>query len=554
MSARLVVACVQANPTVGDVAGNEAQARDLIGRAGEVGADIALFSELFLIGYPPEDLALKPAAVRACREALERLARDTAGACAALVTLPWAGEDGRPRNAIALIAEGEVRGVSFKIDLPNYGVFDEKRIFAPGDEPGLYQIDGVKVGAPVCEDIWGSAPIRLLKARGAEMLLVPNGSPFRRTADDERLTVARARVAETGLPLIYVNQVGGQDELVFDGGSFALQADGEVCMSLPMFEPALASSTWEKAGGVWRCVDAPLSQWPRGPEEIYRAMVLGLRDYVRKSGFPGVLLGLSGGIDSALCLVVARDALGAENVRAFMLPSRYTSAESLEDAAACARAVGVALDAIAIAPAVSAFEAMLAREFAGRAPDITEENLQARIRGVALMALSNKLGLMLMTTGNKSEMAVGYATLYGDMCGGYNVLKDLYKVDVYAVSRWRNANAAYGGPPGPIPERILTKAPSAELRADQTDQDSLPPYEELDAILHGLVEEEATLDEIIARGHAVATVERVQRLLYASEYKRRQAAPGVKIGGKAFGRDRRYPLVNGFRDRASGVV
>ena len=554
MSARLVVACVQANPTVGDVAGNEAQARDLIGRAGEAGADIALFSELFLIGYPPEDLALKPAAVRACREALERLARDTAGRCAALVTLPWAGEDGRPRNAIALIAEGEVRGVSFKIDLPNYGVFDEKRIFAPGDEPGLYQIDGVKVGAPVCEDIWGSAPSRLLKARGAEMLLVPNGSPFRRTADDERLTVARARVAETGLPLIYVNQVGGQDELVFDGGSFALQADGEVCMSLPMFEPALASSTWEKAGGVWRCVDAPLSQWPRGPEEIYRAMVLGLRDYVRKSGFPGVLLGLSGGIDSALCLVAARDALGAENVRAFMLPSRYTSAESLEDAAACARAVGVALDEIAIAPAVGAFEAMLAREFAGRAPDITEENLQARIRGVALMALSNKLGLMLMTTGNKSEMAVGYATLYGDMCGGYNVLKDLYKVDVYAVSRWRNANTAYGGPPGPIPERILTKAPSAELRADQTDQDSLPPYEELDAILHGLVEEEATLDEIIARGHDVATVERVQRLLYASEYKRRQAAPGVKIGGKAFGRDRRYPLVNGFRDRASGVV
>ena len=554
MSARLVVACVQANPTVGDVAGNEAQARDLIGRAGEAGADIALFSELFLIGYPPEDLALKPAAVRACREALARLARDTASACAALVTLPWAGEDGRPRNAIALIAEGEVRGVSFKIDLPNYGVFDEKRIFAPGDEPGLYQIDGVKVGAPVCEDIWGSAPSRLLKARGAEMLLVPNGSPFRRTADDERLTVARARVAETGLPLIYVNQVGGQDELVFDGGSFALQADGEVCMSLPMFEPALASSTWEKAGGVWRCVDAPLSQWPRGPEEIYRAMVLGLRDYVRKSGFPGVLLGLSGGIDSALCLVVARDALGAENVRAFMLPSRYTSAESLEDAAACARAVGVALDEIAIAPAVGAFEAMLAREFAGRAPDITEENLQARIRGVALMALSNKLGLMLMTTGNKSEMAVGYATLYGDMCGGYNVLKDLYKVDVYAVSRWRNGNAAYGGPLGPIPERILTKAPSAELRADQTDQDSLPPYEELDAILHGLVEEEATLDEIIARGHAVATVERVQRLLYASEYKRRQAAPGVKIGGKAFGRDRRYPLVNGFRDRASGVV
>jgi NAD+ synthase len=281
-------------------------------------------------------------------------------------------------------------------------------------------------------------------------------------------------------------------------------------------------------------------------------MVLGLRDYVRKTGFPGVLLGLSGGIDSAISLVVARDALGPERVRAFMLPSRYTSAESLEDAAACAEATGVALDDIAIAPAVDAFAGMLAPAFAGRAPDITEENLQARIRGVALMALSNKLGLMLLTTGNKSEMAVGYATLYGDMCGGYNVLKDIYKVDVYAVSEWRNANTPFGGPAAPIPDRILTKAPSAELRPDQTDQDSLPPYAELDAILHGLVEEELTLDEIVAQGHAPATVERVQGLLYASEYKRRQAAPGVKIGGKAFGRDRRYPLVNRYRDKVSG--
>ena len=552
MSSRLVIASVQANPTVGDVAGNMALARDLIGRAGEAGADIALFSELFLIGYPPEDLALKPAAVRACREALDRLAADTADACAALVTLPWAGEDERPRNAVAFIAGGAVRGVSFKIDLPNYGVFDEKRIFASGDEPGLYEIKGVPIGVPICEDIWAPGPSARLAALGAEILLVPNGSPFRRTADDERLIVARARVAETGLPLIYVNQVGGQDELVFDGGSFALQADGDLCMSLPMFETALALSIWEKAAGVWRCVDAPTTDWPRGAEEIYRAMVLGLRDYVDKSGFAGVLLGLSGGVDSALCLVVARDALGPENVRAFMLPSRYTSHESLEDAAACARATGVALDEIAIAPAVGAFDAMLAAPFAGRAPDITEENLQARIRGVTLMALSNKLGLMLMTTGNKSEMAVGYATLYGDMCGGYNVLKDLYKVDVYDICRWRNANPVHGGGLNPIPERILTKAPSAELRPDQTDQDSLPPYEELDAILHALVEEEATLDEIIARGHDGATVERVQRLLYASEYKRRQAAPGVKIGGKAFGRDRRYPLVNGFRDKARG--
>jgi NAD+ synthase len=558
MSRRLVVASVQADPTVGDVAGNAALARQLIGAAAAAGAHVALFSELFLIGYPPEDLAMKPAAVRACRLALERLAHDTAKDCAALVTLPWALADGAPRNAIALIEGGEIRQAAFKIDLPNYGVFDEKRIFAPGTEPGLFETAGVKIGAPVCEDIWGPGPCRRLAALGAEILMVPNGSPFRRAADHERLAVAAARVAETGLALIYVNQVGGQDELVFDGASFALQADGEVCMRLAAFEPALGLSTWEKAAGppshthAWRCVEAPMAPWPRGAEEIWRAMVLGLRDYVRKSGFPGVLLGLSGGVDSALCLIVARDALGPQNVRAFMLPSRYTSEASLADAAACAAAAGVTLDDIPIAPAVGAFETMLAASFAGRPPDITEENLQARIRGVALMALSNKLGLMLMTTGNKSEMAVGYATLYGDMCGGYNVLKDLYKVDVYALARWRNANAPYGGPLRPIPQAILVKAPSAELREGQTDQDSLPPYEELDAILHALVEEEAGLDDIVARGHEGATVERVQRLLYASEYKRRQAAPGVKIGGKAFGRDRRYPLVNAFRDKVGG--
>jgi NAD+ synthase len=552
MSDRLAIACVQANPKVGEIAGNEALARDSIGRASDMGADIALFSELFLIGYPPEDLALKPAAVRRCVEALERLAGHTRDRCAALVTLAWPHADGRPRNAIAHLADGEVRDVAFKIDLPNYGVFDEKRIFAAGERPLLFDLKGARIGAPICEDIWGPGPSQQLKTGGAEMLLVPNGSPYRRTADDERLIVASARVAETGLPLIYVNQVGGQDELVFDGASFALQADGEVAMRMPMFEDALALSRWERQAGVWRCVDAPMATWPSGPEEVYRAMVLGLRDYVRKSGFKGVLLGLSGGVDSALSLVVARDALGPDGVRAYMLPSRYTSRESLEDASACAAANGIALAEIGIAPAVAAFDDMLAGEFAGRPPDLTEENIQARIRGLTLMALSNKLGLMLLTTGNKSEMAVGYATLYGDMCGGFNVLKDLYKVEVYELCRWRNANTGgYGGRLKAIPERILTKAPSAELRHDQTDQDSLPAYEELDAILEGLVEGEATLDEIVARNHAADTVERVQNLLYNSEYKRRQAAPGLKIGGKAFGRDRRYPLVNGFRDRVS---
>src|SRR5271165_1273969 len=325
MPTRLVIASVQANPTVGDITGNAALAREAIAESTRLGADVALFSELFLIGYPPEDLALKPAAVRACQAALERLANETAGECAALVTTLWPGPGGRPHNAVALIQGGAVRGVSFKVDLPNYGVFDEKRIFAAGDASGLYDVAGVRLGVPICEDIWAHGPCAALASQGAEILLVPNGSPFRRTSDDERLDVARARVAESGLPMVYVNQVGGQDELVFDGGSFALQSDGSLCMSLPMFETAVASSTWEKEASGWRCVAAPRAAWPRGPEEIYRAMVLGLRDYVRKSGFPGVLLGLSGGIDSAISLVVARDALGPENVRAYMLPSRYTS-------------------------------------------------------------------------------------------------------------------------------------------------------------------------------------------------------------------------------------
>jgi NAD+ synthase len=549
MTDRLIIACVQANPTVGDVTGNAALAAQAIRDAATAGAHVVLFSELFLIGYPPEDLALKPVAVAACRAALEDLAVLTRDGPDALVTLPWAGEKGRVHNAVAHLARGAIQGVAFKCDLPNYGVFDEKRIFAPGAEPGVFTVAGVKVGVPICEDIWGPDVCAGLKAAGAELLLVPNGSPYRRTSDAERLDVARARVAETGLPLVYVNQVGGQDELVFDGGSFALSAEGAVVMRLAKFEPDQTLITWERSGAGWRSSGAPMKAWPDRAESIYRAMVVGLRDYVRKSGFPGVLLGLSGGVDSGLSVVVARDALGSENVRAFMLPSRYTSRESLEDAEAGAKACGVRLAEIGIAPAVTAFDEMLSQEFAGRAPDLTEENIQARIRGVTLMALSNKFGLMLLTTGNKSEMAVGYATLYGDMCGGYNVLKDLYKVEVYDVCRWRNANAPYGCSGEVIPERVITKPPSAELRPDQKDQDSLPPYEVLDDILYGLVEDEATLDQIVAKGHDATTVERVQRLLYASEYKRRQAAPGVKIGGKAFGRDRRYPIVNKFRDR-----
>ncbi len=448
MTDRIVIAAVQANPVLGAIDRNTERARALIAEAHAAGADLAVFSELFLVGYPPEDLALKPAAVRDCRLALERLAKETAALCPALITLMWPSDGPHPYNAFALIADGEVKDITFKVDLPNYGVFDEKRVFTPGDAPKVFDFKGVKLGVPVCEDIWGPIPCAALKAQGAEILIVPNGSPYRRTADDERTGVVRARVAETGLPLIYVNQVGGQDELVFDGGSFAVQADGEVCMRLPMFEETVALSTWERRGGGWRCTDAPApAAWPTGPEEIYLAMVLGLKDYVNKSGFPGVILGLSGGIDSALTAAVAVDALGADRVRCVMMPSRYTSRDSLEDAEACARALGVAYDTIPIEPAVEAFGAMLAGAFAGRTPDTTEENIQSRIRGVTLMALSNKLGHMVVTTGNKSEMAVGYATLYGDMCGGYNVLKDLYKIDVYAVSRWRNANAPAGGAP-----------------------------------------------------------------------------------------------------------
>ena len=553
MSTRLVIAAVQANPTLGAIERNEALAREMLGKAKAAGADIALFSELFITGYPPEDLSLKPALWRDGKAAIERLAAETLDGPAALVGVIWPSDTPgeRPRNALAFLAEGKVKGVAFKCDLPNYGVFDEKRVFEPGLGPEVFEWKGVKIGVPICEDIWSAKVCADLKTKGAELLLVTNGSPYRRTADDERMNVARARVSETGLPLVYVNQVGGQDELVFDGGSFALSAQGEVVMRLPMFEDALELMTWEKGASGWTCVEAPMRDWVTGAEEVYRAMVLGLRDYVRKSGFPGVLLGLSGGVDSAIVAVVAADALGPQNVRTFMLPSRYTSRESLDDAADCARRLGVRLDEISIVPAIDAFAQMLTPHFEGRAPDITEENIQARSRGLALMALSNKLGLMLLTTGNKSEMAVGYATLYGDMSGGYNVLKDLYKTDVYAVCEWRNANDPFGVAASPIPDNILKKAPSAELRPDQKDQDSLPEYADLDAILHGLVEEEATLDEIVARGFEPAVVEKVQRLLYNSEYKRRQAAPGVKIGLRAFGRDRRYPIVNGFRDRVT---
>jgi NAD+ synthase len=550
---KLTIVSAQMNPIVGAIETNLDQARVAVLWARSYKADVLVLPELYVLGYPPEDLVRKPAAVKDCMEAIATLALDTkAGDMAIIVGTPWQSEAGL-FNAVAVLANGAVADVRFKHELPNYAVFDEKRVFDAGPIPSPVTIKGVKIGLPICEDIWFDRVTTGLKAAGAEMLIVPNGSPYRRPVREERLACARARVAETGLPLIYVNQIGGQDELCFDGGSFALSATGEIVQSLPNFTEDLSVARWEKAqDGAWVCVEAKVAEQMVGLPADYAAMVLALRDYVDKNKFPGVLLGLSGGIDSGLSAAVATDALGAERVRCVMMPSRYTSRDSLDDAADNAKRLGVPYDIVAIEPAVEAFGAMLEPVFKGTTPGVAEENIQSRTRAVILMALSNKLGHMVLTTGNKSEMAVGYATLYGDMCGGYNALKDLYKMEVYALSEWRNANViAIGlGPTGEvIPQRIIDKAPSAELRENQTDQDSLPPYPALDDMLHAFVEEEEEIEDVIARGHDPATVQRIQNLLYVAEYKRRQAPPGVKIGTRNFGRDRRYPITNRYRDK-----
>ncbi len=547
----LTIAFSQLNPTVGDVAGNATLVRRARDEAAAQGADLVVFSELVLVGYPPEDLVLRPALVEAAAAALHDLERESAapGSPGLIVTLPWK-QNGRVHNAVALVTNGTSQ-LRFKHELPNYGVFDEKRVFAPGPLPEPVTFRDARLGLPVCEDIWIDRVTTQLAKRGVQLMLVPNGSPFEVDKFEHRLDLARARVSETQVPLAYVNQVGGQDELVFDGGSFVMNADGTLACVMPFWREALVLTRWTLDGKSFRCEAE--AHWSRQPrlDAIYSAMMLGLRDYVHKNRFPGVVLGMSGGIDSALTGAVAVDALGAAHIRGVRLPSRFTSRASLDDAAESARLLGMRMDAIAIEEPVAAAERVLAPLFEGRERDVTEENLQARVRGVLLMALSNKFGELLVTTGNKSEMSVGYATLYGDMCGGYSVLKDIYKTEVYALARWRNENLPEGacGPRGRvIPESSLTKAPTAELRPNQTDQDSLPPYEELDAILHGLVEDELSVSEIVARGFLRETVVRVQRLLYAAEYKRRQAPPGVKITRKSFGRDRRYPLTNSFRE------
>ncbi|MFN0042279.1 MAG: NAD+ synthase [Alphaproteobacteria bacterium] len=551
MTDTISIALVQFNPTVGDLAGNMARIR--AARAEARGADLVVFSELSVCGYPPEDLVLRPAFLRKVDEAVAALAADTAdGGPALLVGAPRV-EDRHLYNAAILLDAGKIAAMRLKHDLPNYGVFDEKRVFAAGPLPGPINFRGVRLGVMVCEDMWTPEVAECLGESGAEILIVINGSPFDTRNVDARLAHALARVRESGLPLIYVNQICGQDELVFDGSSFVLGADGSLRARAASWREDLVPTRWTRAASGWICAEGAQRKPVNGHEAIYRAMMLGLSDYVRKNAFPGVLIGLSGGIDSALSAAVAADALGPKRVHCVMMPSRYTSRDSLDDAAAVARALGIRLDTIDIEPAIAAFDTMLAAQFAGRQRDATEENVQARARGVTLMALSNKFGHMVLSTGNKSEMSVGYATLYGDMCGGYSVLKDVYKTEVFALSRWRNQTRPEGGlgPEGRVmPERVITKAPTAELRANQTDQDSLPPYGELDAILEGLVENEQSVDTLAAAGHERETVLRVFAMLKRAEYKRRQAPPGVKITPRAFGRDRRYPIVNGFSDGA----
>ena len=546
------LALAQLNPVVGDLAGNVSRAREARARAAAAGADLIAFTELYLTGYPLEDLVLKPALQKAAREAAEELARDTGdGGPAILVGLPW-GDAPFVYNAVALLDRGRIEAVRTKNNLPNYGVFDEKRVFAAGPMPEPIDWRGVKLGVPVCEDIWSEEVCTALAERGAGLLIVPNGSPYWIDKQEVRCGVAATRVAETGLPLAYVNQVGGQDELVFDGASFVLNGDGTLAVQMPAWEQAVGMTEWRREAGRWRCLPGEIAAVEEGEAANYLACVTGLRDYVAKNGFPGVVLGLSGGVNSALCAAIAVDALGAERVHGVMLPYTFTSNESLADAAATAEALHLRYDIMPIDAAVEGLTASLAKAFAGTSPDATEENLQSRARGTLLMGLSNKFGPMVITTGNKSEVSVGYATLYGDMNGGFNPIKDLYKTQVYALARYRNSARPKTclGPEGiVIPENVLTKAPTAELKPNQRDQDTLPPYDVLDDILNCLVELELPLPEIVARGHAPELVKKVERMLYLAEYKRRQAAPGVKITAKNFGRDRRYPITNKFREK-----
>jgi NAD+ synthase len=540
---RLRIAFAQMNQRVGDLDGNAAAMLEMRRKA--KGADLLMCPELQLTGYPPEDLVLKPEFVRRTHECTDRLVAATADPGPAMLIGTIIAEGGLNYNAFILADGGKVIGRTLKRELPNYGTFDEKRIFAPGPMPEPMLFKGVKLGVPICEDIWQENVCAHLAEAGAEMLLVPNGSPYELDKDDKRYQLVRSRALQTGLPIVYLNRVGGQDELVFDGSSFIIHPDGERVAQLCDWEEALLVTDWARTPDGWHCETRKSHALDTFPEDVYRAMMVGLGDYVTRNGFPGVILGLSGGIDSALSAAVAVDALGPDRVRGLMLPSKYTSHESLEDAEECARLLGCRHDVIPISPGVKAFDQMLPTM-----SGLAQENVQARLRMVALMAESNSGGAMLLTTGNKSEMSVGYATLYGDMAGGYSVLKDAYKTTVFALARWRNANRPERGlgPDGPVmPARVITKPPSAELRPDQKDEDSLPPYSVLDRILEGLVDKEMSVSEVAnATGEGAALVADIETRVLRAEYKRRQAPPGVKIGARNFGRDRRYPISNFF--------
>ncbi len=553
MTTKLSIALAQINPTVGDVDGNIVLIREARAKAAAEGADMVVAGELTISGYPPEDLVLKPAFLDRLVEKVTALAAETDDDGPALIIgAPWRDE-GKLYNAVMLLNQGEIAAIRYKHLLPTYGVFDEDRVFDRGPVPGPISFKGVRLGVMICEDMWEPDVTECLDESGAEILVVINGSPFEVDKPDQRLNLAVARITESGLPMAYVNLVGGQDELVFDGGSFVLSADRELKIQMPTFRADQLNTVWSKSDQGWVCapgeIEPARDKTDKMLAAVYQAMVLGLRDYVTKNRFPGVILGLSGGIDSGLSAAVAVDAIGADKVHCVMMPSPYTSQESLNDAAEQAGILDIDYDTVPILEAMKAFEGMLTPVFGETEADTTEENIQARARGLIVMAISNKLGYMPLTTGNKSEMSVGYATLYGDMCGGYSVLKDLYKTTVFNVSRWRNENFITGflGPDGRvIPERVITKKPSAELKPDQFDEDSLPPYDVLDDILMSLIEGERAVVDIVAKGHDPAVVRRVWHMLDRAEYKRRQAPPGVKISSRAFGRDRRYPITNGF--------
>ena len=551
MAKKFQITLAQLNPTVGDLEGNYKVAIEAWEQAQKMGSDLIAFTELFITGYNTQDLIKKPSFFKAAQDQILKLAKTCKNGPAIAIGGP-AYLKGKLYNAYYILADGNVADVIMKHHLPNQNVFDEKRIFDEGEISGPYQIGPIRIGSPICEDAWHSDVSETLSETGAQLLLVPNGSPYYNGKNDVRLNKMVARVVETNLPLIYLNMVGAQDDKVFDGGTFALNRGGSLAIKLPLFEEALEHIVLEETDIGWNIIKGELAKVPCDKEVDYHAMVMGLRDYCKKSGFEKVVLGLSGGIDSALVAVIASDAIGSANVRSIMLPSPYTSQTSLIDATDLVENLGCKSDTLPINDSLTAIDKTLSSTFEGRKTDLTEENIQSRLRGLLLMAVSNKFGEMLLTTGNKSEVSVGYSTIYGDMAGGFNPIKDLYKTKVFEISKWRNKNHRpwMKGPPGSIiPDSIITKAPTAELRPNQKDSDSLPDYPVLDAILTILVDEDGSTNDCLKAGYNKSDVSKVEKLLYESEYKRFQSAPGTRLSQRAFWLDRRYPIVNKWRDK-----